>query len=329
VSVWYMPPFDLVMPRDLDAALHHLASWASETRIIAGGTDLLPSMRMRLFEPKYVLSIRHLPELRHIETDDDWLRIGSGVTLNVLCQHPVIARDFPAICKTAGTVAAPNIRNMGTIGGNILLDTRCHWYNQSYFWRKGIGFCLKKDGTVCHVAPGGRQCWAAYSGDTAAALMPLDAHLRLVSPRGERTVPMRNFFVNDGQKRHILQPDELLAEILVPRAMAGYRAQYFKFRIRKSVDYPLVGVCVLVRRHNGRCMDARIGLTAVAPCPRAWTVPREWLEDAPEEWIPRAVDTVARLAKPLRTSLLVRPDYRRHLVRVYTRRGLEALTNTG
>ena len=325
MSVWYMPPFEVVIPRDLDAALHHLEDRASETKIVAGGTDLLPSMRMRLFEPKYVLSVRHLPELQHMTTDDDWLRIGSGVTLNTLCAHPMIRREFPAIYETARTVAAPNIRNMGTIGGNVLLDTRCHWYNQSYFWRKGIGFCLKKDGTVCHVAPGGRQCWAAYSGDTAAALMPLDAHLRLVSPTGERIVPMREFFLNDGQKRHTLRIDEILVEILVPRAMAGYRARYFKFRIRKSVDYPLVGVCVLVRLHRGRCTDARIGLTAVAPCPRAWEVPREWLDDAPEEWIPRAVDTVARLAKPLRTSLIVQPDYRRHLVRVYTRRGLEAL----
>jgi 4-hydroxybenzoyl-CoA reductase subunit beta len=325
MGVWYMPPFELVRPRDLDGALKHLADWATDTKILAGGTDLLPSLRQRLFEPRYLLAVGHLPELRGIVGEADWVRIGAAETLNAVVAHPQLAAAFPALTAAAAAVAAYTIRNMGTLGGNVCLDTRCHWYNQSYFWRKGIGFCLKKDGSVCHVAPGGRRCWAAYSGDTAAALMALEAQLRLVSPGGERLVPIREFFLNDGQRRFVLRPDEILTEVRIPRWMAGYQARYFKYRVRQAVDYPLVGVAVLVRTSGPRVLDVRVGLTAVNPMPQFFDVPSEWLEAPPEVWVERVAEAVARRARPLKTSLLVSPAYRQYLVRVFVRRGLRSL----
>jgi 4-hydroxybenzoyl-CoA reductase subunit beta len=325
MSVWYMPPFELVRPRDLDGALKHLADWATDTKVLAGGTDLLPSLRQRLFEPRYLLAVGHLPELRGIVGEADWVRIGAAETLNAVVAHPQLAPAFPALTAAAAAVAAYTIRNMGTLGGNVCLDTRCHWYNQSYFWRKGIGFCLKKDGSVCHVAPGGRRCWAAYSGDTAAALMALEAQLRLVSPGGERLVPIREFFLNDGQRRFVLRPDEILTEVRIPRWMAGYQARYFKYRVRQAVDYPLVGVAVLVRTSGLRVRDVRVGLTAVNPMPQFFDVPSEWLEAPPEVWVERVAEAVARRARPLKTSLLVSPAYRQYLVRVFVRRGLRSL----
>jgi 4-hydroxybenzoyl-CoA reductase subunit beta len=325
MGVWYMPPFELVRPRDLDGALKHLADWATDTKILAGGTDLLPSLRQRLFEPRYLLAVGHLPELRGIVGEADWVRIGAAETLNAVVAHPQLVAAFPALTAAAAAVAAYTLRNMGTLGGNVCLDTRCHWYNQSYFWRKGIGFCLKKDGSVCHVAPGGRRCWAAYSGDTAAALIALEAQLRLVSPGGERLVPIREFFLNDGQRRFVLRPDEILTEVRIPRWMAGYQARYFKYRVRQAVDYPLVGVAVLVRTSGLRVRDVRVGLTAVNPMPQFFDVPSEWLEAPPEVWVERVAEAVARRARPLKTSLLVSPAYRQYLVRVFVRRGLRSL----
>src|SRR5262249_51643687 len=148
-------------------------------------------------------------------------RIGALTTLSEVAHHPLVRAHYPVLARAAGMVAGPNIRNMGTLGGNICLDTRCTWYNQSYFWRKAINFCLKKDGTVCHVAPGSDYCWAAYSGDTAPALLTLDGAIKIAAPQGERTVALKDFFILDGIKKYHLAENEIVTEVLVPAAMAN------------------------------------------------------------------------------------------------------------
>lgn len=324
MSVWYMPECSYVKPASLDEALKHLCDWADETRIIAGGTDLIPSLRMRLFEPSYLMDIRGIPELNVFEVENDFVRLGAALSLRRLERDPFLQNECPVFVDAIRQVAAPNIRNMGTLGGNICLDTRCHWYNQSYFWRRGIGFCLKKDGTRCHVAPGGQRCWAAFSADTPAVLLPMDAELEIVSPRGERVVPLREFYIHEGRKRLHLSRDELVRAVRIPRDSTDFRGYYFKFRIRQSVDYPLVGVAVLGRK-KGKYPDVRIGLTAVNPCPMEYRVPEDvWTEDA-EKVIERVAQAVSGLAKPLKTSIHVSMAYRKYLVRVFVRRGLYAL----
>ena len=326
MSVWMMPEFSYLCPTTLDEALKHLGEWGEETRILAGGTDLLPSLRMRLFEPAYMLDIRRIPELNRLDIDDEFIHIGAALSLRTLENHPILKEQYPVLVEAIRSIAAPNIRNMGTIGGNICLDTRCHWYNQSYFWRRGIGFCLKKDGSRCHVAPGGNRCWAAFSADSPPVLLGLDAELDIVSPRGERTVRLNDFYIDEGRKRFRLERDEMIRSIRIPRNMAGFQGRYFKFRIRGSVDYPLVGVAVL-GRVQGKKHDVRIGLTAVNPRPKLYTVEPEVWSEAPETAIEIVAQKAARLAKPLRTTLHVSMEYRKYLVRVFVRRGLYTLLN--
>ena len=318
-----LPVFDVYLASSLKDALAFLAENQQSTRIIAGGTDIVPSLRQRLFEPVHLLDIKPLRELQNInELSDGGLRIGALATITEVATNHMIREDFPVLQQAAAAVAGPGLRNVGTIGGNICLDTRCYWYNQSYFWRQACGFCIKKDGTMCHVAPGSKRCWAVYSGDTAAALLTLEARIKLVSAAAEKIVPLSEFFVNDGALRNRLQPGEILTEILIPSSARGYVGCYEKFRIRGSVDYPLAGVAVAAKKSNGAVEDLRIGLTAVNPFPLLLENPMARLSGGEGVEVIRKL--AMRTAKPLKTSASTM-DYRRHMIGVMLRRALEKL----
>src|SRR5215831_19508668 len=189
-----LPIFDYHRPRTLDEALGLLASLGPKARIIAGGTDVLPNMKQGLFEPEHVVSIARLEELRGISLEGgQTLLVGAGMRLAEIAESLLVQRLAPALAQATGAVGGPHHRAMGTLGGNICLDTRCRYYNQTYFWRKSLGYCLKKDGTVCHVVKGGAKCVAAASNDTAPALIALDAEIRILGRGGERRVPARDF----------------------------------------------------------------------------------------------------------------------------------------
>ncbi|MCI0444221.1 FAD binding domain-containing protein, partial [bacterium] len=295
-------------------------------KIVAGGTDLLPSLKQRLFEPQYLIDIKALTELQGIRTlTNGDISIGALTTITEIATDPLITAELPVLQQAAATVAGPSLRNVGTIGGNVCLDTRCYWYNQSYFWRASCGFCIKKDGSVCHVAPGSKKCWAVYSADTPAALLTLDAKLRLSSASGDRLLTSAEFFLNDGQLRNVMHPDELLAEILIPAASRGYAGRYQKFRLRGSVDYPLAGVAISAKKTNGSVEDLRVALTAVNPRP-------VMLSDLFNETVnltgPDLVDAIRKLAmktaKPLKTSASTM-EYRRHMLGVMIKRSLQSL----
>jgi 4-hydroxybenzoyl-CoA reductase subunit beta len=315
-----LPAFEVYIPESLQDAIAFYSRNTGNTKIIAGGTDLVPSLKQRLFEPDYLLDIKALQELQGIhETSDGGLRIGALTTITELAESHMVRQHFSVLQEAAGTVAGPNLRNVGTLGGNICLDTRCYWYNQSYFWRQSCGFCLKKDGTICHVAPGSKQCWAVYSGDTAAALLTLDARLRLVSAKGERLVPVGEFFVNDGLIRNKMEPDEILCDVLIPSKFRDYSGAYEKYRIRGSVDYPLAGVAVATKGSNGDVEDVRIALTAVNPLPLLLKDPLSVFADR-EELHKLAI----RTAKPLKTSASTM-EYRRHMIGVLLKRAIDKL----
>jgi 4-hydroxybenzoyl-CoA reductase subunit beta len=321
-----LPNFQLLRPRTLDEAVTMMAKHQGEVKIIAGGTDLLPSMKQKLFAPPYVLDLRGVSELRGIrEAAGDGVEIGALTTLTAIERSPLIRRDFPVLYQAVKTVASPVLRNMGTVGGNICLDTRCLWYNQSLLWRKSCGFCLKKDGDLCHVAPGGKFCWAAFSGDTPPALLCLGAEVEIAGPNGLRRVPLSEFYVNDGIVRLHLKPSEIVTRIHLPESAAGWRGSYHKLRVRGSIDYPLAGVAVVLRLRSGRVEDARVAITAVNPAPLL-------LKDADSQLIGATVgvelaerigDLAARTAKPLTTSALT-PEYRREMVRVFAKRAVLA-----
>src|SRR5712691_10641010 len=320
-----LPDFQLARPRSLPDAIAFLRAHEN-TRVLAGGTDLLPSMGQKLFEPEHVLDIRQVRELRGIRETEQGTEIGALTTLHEIEHSNFLAQHYPVLVEAAKTVASPLLRNMGTIGGNICLDTRCLWYNQSLTWRKACGFCIKKDGDLCHVAPGGTKCWAAFSGDTPPALLCLNAEIEIASPSGMRRVPLREFYTGIGDSHRKLQADELLTRVFLPDTSAYYRGIYRKLRIRGSIDYPLAGVAVVVKRSNGHVADARLAITAVNPAPilivdatqmLAGKVIDESLADA-------VVDLAAKTAKPLTTSALT-PEYRREMIRVFTKRAVLAV----
>ena len=313
----------------MDEALDHLAKHGSNLRVLAGGTDLIPSMRQKLFEPEYVLDLRGLEELKGITPQvDGSVEIGALTTIREIERSNFLRQYYPVLAEAAATVASPVLRNMGTIGGNICLDTRCLWYNQSLTWRKGCGFCIKKDGDICHVAPGGTKCWATFSGDTPPALLCLNAEIEIAGPNGKRRIPLSDFYTGIGDNYRTLQANELLTRVFLPASAAGYRGVYRKLRVRGSIDYPLAGVAVVMKRSNGHIADARVGITAVNPAPLIVKGATELLEGkALDEQLASAVgDLAARIAKPLTTSALT-PEYRREMIRVFTKRAVLAASN--
>ena len=248
-----LPQFKLLRPRTVEEAMGYLSRYGVERapspansnhesqpqakiRIIAGGTDLIPSMRQKLFEPEFVLDVRHIAELKGIRQKGSEVEIGALTSLTEIEHSQVLRERYPVLTEAAATVASPVLRNMGTIGGNICLDTRCLWYNQSLTWRKGCGFCIKKDGDLCHVAPGGTNCWAAFSADTPPALLCLNAEIEIAGPSGARRLPLQDFYTGDGVSYRKLQPNEILTRIFLPESTAGYRGIYRKLRIRSRAE---------------------------------------------------------------------------------------------
>ena len=318
-----LPDFKLLRPRTLADAVEFLSKY-TDVQIVAGGTDLIPSLKQRLFTPAYVLDIRRIAELRGIRNvPGQGTEIGALTTLSEIERSDHIRCEYSVLHEAAKTVASPILRNMGTLGGNICLDTRCLWYNQSLTWRTSCGFCLKKDGDLCHVAPGGAKCWAVSSGDTPPALLCLDAELEIVGVAGTRRVLLRDFHTNVGDARMKLAKNEIVTRIFLPERAAGYRGVYRKLRVRGSIDYPLAGVAVALKRSNGHVGDARVAITAVNPAPLlVRDVEKELVGKAVTEESAAAVgELAARTAKPLTTSALT-PEYRREMIRVFAKRAV-------
>jgi 4-hydroxybenzoyl-CoA reductase subunit beta len=324
-----LPSFQLLHPKTLDEAVVLMARHEGEVKVVAGGTDLLPSMKQKLFTPSYVLDLRGISKLRGIRNlPGNGVEIGALTTLSAIEYSQLIRSDYPVLYEAVRTVASPVLRNMGTLGGNLCLDTRCLWYNQSLLWRQSCGFCLKKDGDLCHVAPGGKFCWAAFSGDTPPALLCLGAEVEIAGPNGVRRTPLSEFYVNDGIARLHLAPNEIVIRVHLPESSTGWRGSYQKLRVRGSIDYPLAGVAVALKMRSGRVEDARVAITAVNPAPFLVKDADALLVGAvvSQESAERIGDLAASTAKPLTTSALT-PEYRREMVRVFAKRAVLAASN--
>lgn len=247
-----LPQFETEAPRSLSAALA-LLDENPQALVVAGGTDLVPNMKHELFTPPMVVSLSRIEELRGITRTPSadpagaWISIGAMTSLEEVAASEIVRARAPALAQACGLVAGPQLRTMGTVGGNVLLDTRCQWYNQTYFWRQALGFCLKKDGTKCHVVEGGSKCVAAASNDSAPALMTLRAELVFASAAaGRRTVPIDDFWVADGIQNKKVERGEILVEVRLPPTGPGHRGAYGKLRERGSIDFPLLGVAVRI-----------------------------------------------------------------------------------
>ena len=313
-------------PRNTAEALEGLGAFGSDAMLIAGGTDLVPNMKHGLFAPLNLIAIKQLPELRGIAVQDGELRIGAAETLSAVARSPVVRQHAPALAQAAGLVAGPQIRNAGTIGGNLCLDTRCTYYNQTFFWRSALGFCLKKDGEVCHVTKVGKKCVAAHSADTPPVLMTLGATVDLVSPRGSRSVPVDQFFVADGIRNQARQPDEIVLGVRMPIPAATTRTAFQKVRQRNSIDFPLLNIAVAADFDGAAMREMRMVVSALGSRPRAVSGLEKIVPGQPLS--PDVIDAIAERAfqqcHPLE-NIIVDPDWRRAMVPVYVRRALRAL----
>jgi len=325
-----LPRFAYVGARTLAEATAALAAHGADAMLVAGGTDLYPNMKRRQFEPKVLVGLRGIRDLSGIRgSAREGYALGAGTTLAAVAAHADLARDYPALTAAAGLVSSPQLRNVGTLGGNVCVDTRCNYYNQSFEWRRAIGFCMKKDGTICLVAPGSPRCWAVSSSDTAPVLVSLGAKARLVGPAGERTIPIAALYRDDGIEFLAKQRDEILTDILLP-PVDGWRSVYLKLRRRGSFDFPVLGVAVAARFEGDVVLDASIVLGAVASLPRQAEQARTALVG--QRLTPELITTVAGLAagpsKPLDNTDFTHP-YRKRVTRVFVARALRLIGDIG
>jgi len=322
-----LPPFRMHRPETVTDAVGLLAEHGPEALPMAGGTDLVPNMKHRLFEPAHVVSLNQIQALHDVGVHDGELVIGATATLADVSTHPQVRQWFPSLAEAAGLVAGPQIRNRGTVGGNLCLDTRCTYYNQTRFWRKSLGYCLKKEGTVCHVTRVGKKCVAAHSADTPPVLVTLDAQVDLAGPQGERSLPVRDFFLADGIRNTRREPGELVVRVRIPRPAPSLRASYRKLRQRKSIDFPLLSVAVSAElEEDGRVRTITGVVTGLGSRPRELTGWEDLAvgERLEEDLVDALCQRAHRQCHPLE-NMIVDPDWRRAMVPVYVRKALHDL----
>jgi len=296
-----LPLFEFRAPNTVEEAARILDGEGGNAMPLAGGTDLLPNMKRRQQVPKTLMSLRHIVQLNQVQFSNNGSRINACLTLSEIAADARFRNGLTALAQAASYVATPQIRNVATLGGNLCLDTRCNYYDQNYEWRKSIGFCLKKDGDTCWVAPGSAKCMAVSSTDTAPALIALGACVRLVSRAGERQVPLADLYQNDGIHYSKRRPNELLTEVLLDSSR-GWKSTYWKLRRRGSFDFPVLSVAAAARlSSNGIVEDARIVVGSVACLPLLAKEASKFLlgRTLAQENIAEAASLAARIAKPL------------------------------
>jgi 4-hydroxybenzoyl-CoA reductase subunit beta len=324
-----LPRFGYRAPSTLAEAAAILADLGDEAAVIAGGTDLLPSMKRRQQTPRTVVGLRGIASLRERSGDPArGLSLGAMTRLAEVEADRALGAAHPSLSRAAASVATPPLRNMGTLGGNLCLDTRCTYYDQSEPWREAIGYCMKKDGETCWVAPGSPRCWAVSSTDTAPVLCALGAEVSLVSRSGERRIAVDALFADDGIRYLTRRPEEVLAAVHLPAPEAGQRGVYLKLRRRGAFDFPVLGVAARARLGAGAVVEeARIFLGGVGSRPQEARAAQEFLRGkrlADEEVVREAARLAAQVAKPLQNTDFTL-GWRKHVAREYAARALRAL----
>lgn len=321
-----MPELRLHRPETLDEAVR-LKATLSGSRFVNGGTDLLVNLRRGLGEPADLIDLGSVADLASVRRVEGALWLGAGVTLDDLANHPEVLADYPAVAQATLQVAGPNHRAAATLGGNLCQDTRCVFFNQSDWWRKGNGYCLKYKGDKCHVIVKSDRCYATYHGDIAPVLMVLDAEAVIATQGAARRAKIADLYREDGAAHLTLAAGEALAAVVLP-PVAGWRVGYTKMRERDAVDFPLVGVAAALRRDGDRIGELRVAVTGTNSAPMmlstAGFVGRTWDDAA-------AADLAAVLVKtgnPLRTTV-VSAKYRRRVMQAVGRQLVDALWSEG
>ncbi|HET7274897.1 MAG TPA: FAD binding domain-containing protein [Longimicrobiaceae bacterium] len=323
-------------PSRLDEAIA-LLDGREDAMPIAGGTDLVPNMKHRLFTPDHIVGLKGVREMKGFGLTDALgapapaeeaaqLVIGAAETLSTVSRNPLVRRHYPSLARAAGLIAGPQIRNQGTIGGNLCLETRCTYYNQSHFWRQALGYCLKKDGDICHVTKVGKKCVAAASADTPPVLITLGAMVDLASADGTRSVPVEDFFVADGVWNTVRRPDELVVRVRIPLLAAGTHTAYEKVRQRNSIDFPLLSIALAAGLDDDSTVRSiSLVVSALGSRPRVVTGLEKIavglsLDEAAE---PIALQAFKQ-SHPLE-NIIVDTEWRRAMVPIYVRRALRQI----
>lgn len=261
-----LPPLELRRATSVEQAL----AWRREdpsSRLLGGGTDLVVNLRRGIGDdPGALIDLNGIEELQAIEGDASSLRIGASAKLAAVAAHPVVRDHYPVLAQAAGSIAGATHRNMATLGGNLCLDTRCIFYNQSEWWRASNGYCLKYSGTKCHVAPKSTSCFATFSGDLAPALLVLDAEVEIAGPGGRGSMPLSELYTGDGRDYLALGKEDMVCAVTA-RATPGLKSGYDKIRVRRSIEFPLAGVAVALARDGDRLTDLRVAITGTNPRP--------------------------------------------------------------
>jgi 4-hydroxybenzoyl-CoA reductase subunit beta len=330
-----LPVFSIERPASVEEAVQLLATHGQRAGVVAGGTDLLPNLKHRFVDFDVLVALCRIPELTGVTVEADGsLVIGAMTPLDKVASHPDVLARAPVLAAAAGIVASPQIRRMGTLGGNVMLDTRCRYINQTHFWRKALGYCLKKDGNICHVVAGGRKCVAAASNDSAPALMSLGGLLELSSASGARRVRIDDLWHTDGIYNKKTQPGELLTSVRVPPQRPGHRGAYGKLRDRGSFDFPQLGIAVRLDLTDNRVDDADVVVVALQARPLRIKNAASLLAGSVvgDVTFTAAVQAVAERAHqqchPM-PNIPGDPDYRRDMVPVYVKRTLLAAAGLG
>ncbi len=316
-----LPDLTVLRPASVAEAVEALRANPG-ARVLAGGTDIVPNLKYGMYDTRHLVALRGLSrELRYVrEAESGDLLLGALCTIDELAASERIRTRLPALADACGQIAGPQLRRMGTLGGNLCLDTRCVYINQSHFWRSALGYCLKKDGTLCHVVAGGMRCVAAASNDTAPVLLALEASVKIVSPRGEREVPLRDFYQHDGVHNTVLAPDELLTEVRLPAAACGRKQAFGKLRTRNAIDFPALNLAVSLDLEGESVRSVVLVVSAIAARPAL--IRR--LEDLHGQRADvRFAEELGRRAqkqcKPL-TNIGIDPAWRREILPVLVRR---------
>jgi 4-hydroxybenzoyl-CoA reductase subunit beta len=327
----HLDPFELHLPRTLEEVMELARRYEGQFDYLAGGTDLLPNYKMHLNPRAHLIALDRVEGLDRIDPGEG--RLGAMVRLARLEEAPVgLDGSFPGLLTAVREVATPLVRASATVGGNLLLETRCFFFNQSRFWRESLGYCLKAEGSVCHVVPQRERCYATFSGDLAPILLVLGARVELVHPQGAREIPLNELYdpTGDGIRRTRLRPGELLVAVRVPPEGRTLRATYRKLRVRPAFDFPELGVAVALESEGERVRRLHVAIGGVETYPRLMdreTAP-VWGETLTPDRLRSLCESVSRAVRPVHNTYFP-PDYRKKMVGVFLRRAVEALGRAG
>jgi 4-hydroxybenzoyl-CoA reductase subunit beta len=290
---------------------------------IAGGTDLVPNLKRRQFDAPALISLNRLSDESVDGDSGQGVTIGAGAKLDELAHHRVLGNGYRALAQACGSVSTPQVRYMGTLGGNLLVDPRCNYYNQTHAWRKAVGFCMKRDGDICLVARSSPRCWAVSSSDSAPAALALNAEVTLQGVQGTRRIPAGSLFKDDGIDYTTKVADEVITAVHLPKAGGRLTSAYWKLRRRPAFDFPILGVAVALTWDDDVVRAARGALGAVGSHPVEITSLLAPLtgQRPNDALLAQVAETADKPARPLDNTDL-NHYWRKRMTKVYIERAL-------